>query len=82
MTLAPPSSRGGVTVTRSASSPATRTDTAAGAAGGAVEAEVESMLQPREVQETAVAFKGVVWAPGISSRTGPFAASVALMRKD
>ena len=40
--LAPLSSSGGATVTRSASSPATRTDTAAGAAGGPVEAEVQA----------------------------------------
>ena len=44
MTLAPPSSAGGVTVTRRASSPATRTDTAAGAVAGAIGAKRLLML--------------------------------------
>ena len=60
MTLAPPSSTGGATVTRSASSPATRTDTAAGAAGGPVEAEMEPALQPRELHAYTAAAPGTL----------------------
>ena len=65
--MAPPSSRGGATVTRSASSPATRTDTAAGAAGGPVEAEVQAALQPSEVQVFVKTTTGVEPASGTES---------------